>query len=255
MSTGPSSAAPPAMWYRDWFRNANYGIVYKHRDDQEAEQMIDLIEKVTGHDPKRHVLDLACGFGRHAISIARRGYPNVTGVDLSPTLLDEARRDAEQEGYSIRFVEADMRQLPDENFDLVTNLFTSFGYFQEDRENAEVIRSVSRHLNPGGWFVIDFFNSRWVRTHLVASDERLLEGGLRLEQTRWIENGRVEKRLLIREKEEAHEYIESVRLYEQPDFEKMFTDAGLRTTECFGSYTGDPYDRERSPRLILFARK
>jgi SAM-dependent methyltransferase len=246
---------PSPIWYRDWFRNQNYGVVYKHRDDQEAERMMDLIEHVLGRDTSRRVLDLACGSGRHAISFARRGYTQVTGVDLSPTLLEEARSDAAAESLTIRFIESDMRVLPQENFDLVTNLFTSFGYFPTDDENFEVIQSVSDHLAPGGWLVIDFFNSRWVRSHLVAHDERLLDGGLRLEQTRWIENGRVEKRLLIRENEEAHEYIESVRLYELDDFERMFRDAGLRTVHTYGNYAGDAYDRERSPRLILFAQK
>jgi SAM-dependent methyltransferase len=253
MSTNADWA--PSVWYRDWFRNQNYGVVYKHRDDREAEQMIELIERTIGHDATRRILDLACGSGRHTISMARRGYRDVTGIDLSPTLLEEARADADAAGFSIRFLERDMREIPDERFDLVTNLFTSFGYFLSDEENAAVVRAVAEHLSPAGTFVIDFFNSQWVRTHLVAHDERLLEGGLRLEQTRWIEHGRVEKRLLIREKEEAHEYIESVRLYELPDFEQMLAECGLHTTQCFGSYTGEPYDRERSPRLILFARK
>ena len=244
-----------SMWYRDWFRNANYMVVYKHRDDQEAEQMMDLMERVVGHDPSRRVLDLACGSGRHAISMARRGYRDVTGVDLSPTLLEEAEQDAARLGLNIRFVESDMRELPDEQFDLVANLFTSFGYFEKDDDNLAVIRSVADHLRPGGWFVIDFFNSRWVRTHLVAHDERLLDGGMRLEQTRWIENGRVEKRLLIRSNEEAHEYIESVKLYELSDFEEMFERVGLQLMATNGSYTGSDYDRATSPRLILFARK
>lgn len=251
-----NAASPAPLWYRDWFRNQNYGVVYKHRDDEEAEQMMDLIERVLGHDPTRRVLDLACGSGRHAISFARRGYGHVTGIDLSPTLLREASADAVAESLNIRFIESDMRELPEETFDLVTNLFTSFGYFMSDDENAAVIHSVADHLTQDGWFVIDFFNSRWVRSHLVAHDERLMKGGtLRLEQTRWIEHGRVEKRLLIRDNEEAHEYIESVRLYELDDFERMFRESGLRTVHRYGNYAGDAYDRERSPRLILFAQK
>ena len=103
--------------------------------------------------------------------------------------------------------------------------------------------------------MIDFLNSRWVTNHLVAHDERVLPNGLRIEQTRWIEEGRIEKRLLIRNSLEAREYIESVRLFELPDFERMFADAGLHLRFTFGSYSGDMFEPEKSPRLILFAQK
>ncbi len=243
------------MWYRDWFKDENYSTVYEHRDEIEAEQIIELIESVTGNDRSRRVLDLACGSGRHAISFAKRGYSRVTGVDLSPTLLREAESDSKAFGLSIEFLERDMRDVPNEPFDLVLNLFTSFGYFGEDSENEEVIRNVAGALSESGYFIIDFFNSNFVRSHLVSHDERHLPDGGRLEQTRWIENGRVEKRLLIRQGEEAREYVESVRLYDLAHFETMLQNAGLKLTNLFGSYTGAPFDENTSRRLIMFARK
>ena len=242
-------------WYKDWFLDANYRVVYEHRDEGEAAQMLDLIEQTIGRDTDRRVLDLGCGSGRHAISFARRGYKDVTGVDLSSTLLNEAKVSADALGLDVRFIERDMRELPSETFDLVVNLFTSFGYFDKDEENALVIANVASHLNPGGYFVIDFLNSQFVREHLVAHDERVLPGGARLEQSRWIENGRIEKRLLIRNGLEAQEYIESVRLFDASDFIQMFGMCGLRVEHTFGSYFGEPFDSRRSSRLILFARK
>ena len=242
-------------WYKDWFRDANYRTVYEHRDEHEAEALIDLIERTIGHNTGRRVLDLACGSGRHALSFARRGYVDVGGLDLSPTLLAEAKHAAEFEGLPVRFFERDMRDLPEERFDLALNLFTSFGYFDNDEENAAVIKAVAEHLSPGGYFVIDFFNSRWLRSHYIARDERTLQSGSRLEQTRWIENGRIEKRLIIREHDEAREYIESVRLFELSDFATMFENAGLRLTHTFGGYTGEPYSAELSHRLIMFAQR
>ncbi|HWF43922.1 MAG TPA: methyltransferase domain-containing protein [Candidatus Kapabacteria bacterium] len=242
-------------WYRDWFLDANYSVVYEHRDDREAEQVIDLIEQTIGLERKRRVLDVGCGSGRHSILFALRGYSDVTGIDLSRSLLDEARNSAEKLRIAIQFLERDMRDLPKEKFDLAVNLFTSFGYFDKDEENASVIDSVGEVLNRGGYFVIDFLNSHFVREHLVAHDERLLPGGMRLEQSRWIEEGRVEKRLLIRNGEEAHEYVESVRLFELEDFERMFHHAGLQIEYRFGDYTGEPFDADRSKRLILFAKK
>ena len=248
-------------WYKDWFRDANYSFVYEHRDEGEAEQMIDLIERTIGHDPSRRVLDLACGSGRHAMSFAKRGYGDVTGVDLSPALLAEAHKLSMELGLDIRFVECDMRQIPDETFGLIVNLFTSFGYFEKDSENEDVIRNVAMHLarstktEDGGWLVIDFFNSNWVREHFVSHDERILKDGTTIDQTRWIQEGRIEKRLLIRMAHEAREYIESVRLFELSDFEKMFRNSGLSLVHVFGTYSGGQFNVENSPRLIMFAKQ
>jgi SAM-dependent methyltransferase len=248
-------------WYKDWFRDANYSFVYEHRDEGEAEQMIDLIERTIGHDPTRRVLDLACGSGRHAMSFAKRGYTDVTGVDLSPALLNDAREQSRKLDLYIRFLERDMREIPEETFGLVVNLFTSFGYFGKDSENEEVIRNVANHLvrsskkDDGGWLIIDFFNSNWVREHFIAHDERILKDGTTIDQTRWIQDGRIEKRLLIRMAHEAREYIESVRLFELPDFEEMFHSAGLSLEHIFGNYSGGQFNAENSPRLIMFARQ
>ncbi len=244
-------------WYKDWFRDANYGIAYDHRDESEAESMIDLIELAIGRDTRRRVLDVACGSGRHALSFARRGYLDVTGIDLSPMLLDEARAAAKAEGFSVTFFERDMRDIPDGLFDLATNLFTSFGYFESDHDNAGVIDAIARHLSPGGYLVIDFFNSAWVLSHHVAHDVRVLPSGTILEQSRWTEHGRVEKRLLLHESNsaEAREFIESVRMFELSDFERMFAAAGLTLERTCGSYSGEPFDIVRSERLIMFAKK
>jgi SAM-dependent methyltransferase len=240
-------------WYKDWFQDTNYRVVYEHRDEIEAEEMIDLIERTIGHDPTRRVLDVGCGSGRHSISFAKRRYKTVTGIDLSPTLLAEARKQAAKHHLPIHFFEKDMRDIPDGPFDLAVNLFTSFGYFDSDEDNASVIKNVAQKLvRSEGWFVIDFLNSHWVRTHLVAHDERVAPNGMHVEQTRWIENGRIEKRLLIRNSIEASEYIESVKLFELSDFERMFKDGGLTLMHLFGNYRGAPFERDTSPRLIMF---
>src|SRR5437667_8826569 len=100
------------MWYRDWFRDENYSVVYNHRDEEEAAEVIDLSQRTIGKDTSRVVLDLACGAGRHAIEFAKRGYKNVTGLDLSPTLLQEAQTAAADENLVVKFIESDMRNLP-----------------------------------------------------------------------------------------------------------------------------------------------
>lgn len=240
-------------WYKDWFRDANYNVVYDHRDEAEAQKMLDLIEQTIGHRPARRVLDLGCGSGRHSLALAKRGYSDLTGVDLSPSLLKLAREESTQLALPIRFLESDMRDMPNEFFDVILNVFTSFGYFELDEENSRVIQNAALHLAKNGWFVLDFLNSRWVRQHFVPHDERVAPNGMHIEQTRWIENDRIEKRLLIRDRFEAKEYVESVRLFELSDFEVMFSRAGLSIRHLFGTYDGGKFEPDTSPRLIMFA--
>jgi Cyclopropane fatty acid synthase and related methyltransferases len=115
---------------------------------------VNFIEEILHLKPGAEILDLACGVGRHSIELAKRGY-KVTGLDINPALLKEARRRAKKQMVKIRWICKDMREITfQEKFDVVLNLFTSFGYFTE-KENQELISKVSKALKPQGYFVIE----------------------------------------------------------------------------------------------------
>ena len=240
--------AQEADWFEEWF-GEDYLRIYQHRDESEAERAIDLIAT---HLPGREiqaVLDLACGAGRHSKPLCERWW--TVGLDLSAALLRVARRETPEAPY----VRADMRVLPfaDESFDLVVNLFTSFGYFADDREQARVLARVRDAMKPGGTFVIDFLNASQVRRNLIPYDERV-ENGVTIEQNRIIspDNRFVEK--IIRLRERGREYVERVRLLSAGDLERMLEGAGFEVAHCFGDYTGTDWT-ENSPRTILFASR
>jgi SAM-dependent methyltransferase len=240
--------AQEADWFEEWF-GEDYLRIYQHRDESEAERAIDLIAT---HVPDRQiqtVLDLACGAGRHSKALCERWW--TVGLDLSASLLRVARRDAPEAPY----VRADMRELPfaDESFDLVVNLFTSFGYFEDDREHARVLARVREAMKPRGTFVIDFLNASQVRRNLVPYDERV-ESGITIEQSRIIspDDRFVEKRIRLRER--GRDYVERVRLLSAGDLERMLETAGFEVVHCFGDYTGARWS-ENSPRTILFASR
>jgi len=181
----------------EWFEESfgeDYLIVYKHRDRhgayEEVQQMISWLHLPAGSN----VLDLCCGMGRHSNVLADCGY-RVTGVDLSKVLLREAEtQDARQR---VRWVRSDMRSLPlDGGYDAVVNLFTSFGYFESDEENVQVLREIKRMLAPGAPFIIDFLNPSFVERNLVPYTEHV-EEGLRIDQYRKIEAGYVKKEIVI----------------------------------------------------------
>lgn len=241
-------------WYDGWFDSDAYTLVYAHRDTEEAEQCLDLIEAVHEPDAGARILDVGCGRGRHSIQLAERGY-RVTGIDLSEPSIQEARRAAAQQNLSVIFDVRDMRDAVCAScFEGVVNLFTTFGYFDDDAENQKALRAMRTALVPGGWFVQDFLNAPQVRATLVPEDEHVRHG-VHIHQKRWIEDGRINKRItLTPEDGEEQTYCESVRLFTRADLEAMYEAVGLRLTHAFGHYDGRPHTDD-SPRLILMAER
>lgn len=240
-------------WYEQSF-GADYLTVYKHRDcthaKQEVSQMLNWLRLPRG----AKVLDLCCGMGRHSVTLAEYGY-NVTGVDLSSTLLEEARKN--DTPARICWIQGDMRRvpLPCDHFDAVFSLFTSFGYFDEDHENRKVLLEMERLLLPGGKWVLDFLNTEALVACLVPYSERQ-EGHLIIQEARTVEHGMVKKRIAVLEPDrEPRLYDEQVKLYQLPDFEQMLQGTSLVIDQLYGDYSGSPYDPATSARLILVGRK
>jgi SAM-dependent methyltransferase len=255
-------------WYETWFDSDAYEAVYRERNLEDARRLVDLVERVARPAPGARLLDVACGRGRHALLLAARGY-RVTGVDLSANAIATARRRAARQELTARFEVADMRDLPYEAaFDGVLNLFTSFGYFEDDREHAEAVRQMARALVPGGFLVQDFLNAERAAASLVPEDERTQHaegiGTVTVRQRRWLSNGdagrRVNKRIELccfdhaEGEPDTYVFTESVRLFSREDFERMYEAAGLRLEGVYGDYEGGPHTPE-SPRLILHARR
>lgn len=241
-------------WYEDWFGSDAYTLVYDHRDEAEAEQLVDLIEQTVDPQPNAHVVDVGCGRGRHVRILARRGY-RVTGVDLSDESIAEARRQAASEGLSERvsFQIGDMREpVCSGCADGVVNLFTSFGYFQEDAENERALRAMVTALRPGGWFVQDFLNAPLVVESLEPSERETAEG-VAIRERRWVEEGRVNKEITLEKDGRTETFRESVRLFTLDDMKQMYDVVGLELVETFGDYEGAPHS-STSPRLLLHAR-
>lgn len=238
-------------WYRQWFTDELYSILYAHRDKDEARLVIDLFQRVATVPEQSIILDLACGTGRHSFELARRGY-HVVAVDLSPTLLSVARRKTRKYAKSSLLLRADMRSLPLARLDAVVQLFTAFGYFRDDSENAAVIGEVRSSLNAGAWYMLDFLNAEHVIQTLVPRTEQRIDGGSVI-QHRQIENGRVVKRITVQQHGRIREFIESVRLFTLDDFRRMFQEHDFELEVVFGDYGGAPFDAD-SPRCLMFAR-
>lgn len=229
-------------------------IVYRHRDREEANEEVWKMAKWLALPEKACVLDIGCGMGRHSLALSEAGF-EVTGVDLSDVLLQEAREN-DSEG-KVTWKHGDMRELPfaDESFDATFNLFTSFGYFSLEGDNKRVLGQIRRVLREGGAFLIDFLNPAYVERNLVAWSERFDEPcGLQIVEERSVADGWVQKEISVFEPEHperARQYLERVRLYPLEWFEQHCAESGLQLDHVYGNYDGQPYDKEESPRMIM----
>ncbi|RCX19815.1 methyltransferase family protein [Fontibacillus phaseoli] len=247
-----------AEWYEESF-GEDYLLVYKHRDIQGAKREVHKMIAWLDLAPGAKVLDLCCGMGRHSMALDEAGYV-VTGIDLSEVLLREARKN-DPEGR-VTWLQGDMRNLPLEGgFDAVVNLFSSFGYFEQDAEHVKVLKEIHRMLKPQGRFIIDFLNADYTAAHLVPASRRVDDGQLITEQ-RSIEDGYVKKKISITRvegengncPENPRNYLERIKLYRSDDFAAMLSQADLVLEKIHGDYNEEEYDPSASPRMIIVGR-
>lgn len=238
------------QWFESWFDTPYYHLLYKNRDDREAHDFLDLVLTRLPLTPPAPILDLACGKGRHAIYLSQKGF-DVTGMDLSPANIEAANRWAHAH---LRFVIRDMRNdLGHEQFAAVFNLFTGFGYFENDAENFAVFANVYRTLRPGGIFLFDYLNERYVRNLSTEATEFDIDG-VRFRTRKEINDGWVIKHIEVGDGEHDYRFSERVALYTEADIRERLTEIGFTVNETWGNYRLEAFG-DNSPRLILQATK
>jgi len=238
-------------WFAEWFDSDYYHILYQHRDHSEAETFIRNLSEYLALPEDTKVLDLACGKGRHSIQLNELGY-NVTGLDLSKESIQFAKQ---FENNKLHFTNGDMRKLNfKEKFDLVFNLFTSFGYFHEETDNLKVIKSIADTLKPKGKLVLDYLNTSRVIKNLPQS-ESVNVGNINFQVKKELIDQFIVKNIHFEDKSEHHNYQEFVRVIDLKKFKTYFKQSGLELIETFGDYYLNSFDETNSERLILVAQK
>jgi SAM-dependent methyltransferase len=252
MSTNTADEAECAVepWYIRAF-GEHYPLLYRHRDDASAAAEVAQIVKLLNLTPGRRVLDVCCGGGRHLAAFRSLGFDAI-GVDLSPTLLAEARKRPGLEG---RLIRADIRSMPFESeFDAAVNLFTSFGYFQKDADNQHALRQMIWALKSGGRLLMDLINPAWLYRNFEPYFHRWVDRSY-IRQHRQLTDRRVVNEIQITGPSgECRNICEDVRLYEPLELAAMFRKAGASAVRFFGSLNGEPYSSD-SPRLIAIGSR
>ena len=233
-------------WFSTWFDSPYYHILYKNRNEEEAQVFMDNVTHYLNMPENGTILDLACGKGRHSIYLNKLGY-NVTGVDLSENSIAIAN---ESSNESLRFKTHDMREPMNETYDAVFNLFTSFGYFDTYEDNIKTLKAIKDSINEYGFGVIDFFNADFIIENLVAEETKEIDD-ITFNIKRFVENKKIIKEIRFEDKGESFYFTEKVSAFTLADFEAMMEEAGIYLLEIFGDYKLRKFYKTQSERLIL----
>lgn len=247
----PTSLNDSKEWFSEWFNSPYYHILYKNRDEQEAQRLIDNLCQYLGLENTEQVMDLACGRGRHAIYLHQKGL-KVLGVDLS----EENIRFAKQfEKENLHFEVGDMRQLTyHDTFDCIMNLFTSFGYFDTPQDNIEVLKRANNNLKKQGKIIIDFFNTEKVIQTLPSQEIKTIEG-INFQIEKKCEQGIITKDIYFNANAQKHHFQERVQAISYADMQYYCREAKMEVLAVFGNYSLEPFDVAHSDRMIFIAQK
>jgi SAM-dependent methyltransferase len=233
-------------WYTSWFDTPYYHILYKERNYREAQVFMDNITHYLNLPEKAKVLDLACGKGRHSIYLNQLGF-DVLGADLSENSINEASKNTNE---TLHFKVHDMREAFEEKYDAVFNLFTSFGYFENDEDNLTTLKAIKESLSEYGFAVIDFMNVTNVLETLVPEETKTVEG-IDFHIKRYLKDGHIYKEIDFEDKDQKFHFVEKVKALTLKDFEELMEEAGIYLLDIFGDYKLKKFHKTDSERLIM----
>ena len=233
-------------WYTSWFDTPYYHILYKDRNYREAQVFMDNLSHYLNLPEKAKVLDLACGKGRHSIYLNQLGF-TVLGADLSENSIAEANKNTNE---TLHFKVHDMREPFEEKFDAIFNLFTSFGYFENDEDNLTTLKAIKESLSEYGFAVIDFMNVAQVLETLVPEETKTVEG-IDFQIKRYLKDGHIYKEIDFEDKGQKFHFTEKVKALTLRDFEELMEEAGIYLLDIFGDYQLKKFHKTDSERLIM----
>lgn len=228
---------------------------------EDTERQVDfLIDKMQLRGDEK-ILDLGCGFGRHSLLLAKRGFA-VTGVDITPEYIEYAARQAQKDALNAHFICADIRELIFENeFDVALNMADgAIGYLENDAENQKIFQTVARALKPNGKHFMDIMNADYAEEHFPMKSWSAGGKCLTLSDFEW----NAEKRSLLygqidipygdELKMPTIEEGNVIRLYSESEIRAIFEKLGMQICECYADFSGKAAS-DREIQLMVYSKK
>jgi SAM-dependent methyltransferase len=249
-----------ASGHDEWFADESiwkdlYPFTFPESAFAVGDEQVEKIVRLTGVG-RGKVLDLCCGPGRHTMALAKRGFA-VTAVDRTRFLLEHARARVAQANLSVEFVLEDMRRFSrPATFDLIINLFTSFGYFEDQADDFRVLELVRENLRPSGVFVLEMVSKeRLAREFQATTSRELPNGDVLFERHEIVDDWtRVRNRWTLTRAGDTRTLEFTHRIYSGQEMKDLLTKAGLAGARVYGDLDGNSYGFD-AQRLIAVARR
>lgn len=231
----------------DWYKQG-WSLDIKNQSwTEETAQQVDFLVDLLHLSGGERILDLACGFGRHSLELARRGF-EVVGVDITKAYIEDAQRQTAAEGLPATFLHMDVREVAFRHeFDVVLNMADgAIGYLESDAENLRIFDVISRALKPGGQHLMDVMNADYADTHFPCSLWDAGRQGLTLSRFEWDREACI---LLYGQNDFAYgepltpprfDQADPIRLYHRSEIEGIMAARGMRVRQIFSRFDGTP---------------
>lgn len=245
----------PKFDFEAVFEPDDYLLFYRETlTEERTKKEIEFLVNELELDKPNKILDMACGYGRHANRLAELGH-HVTGIDITLGFLEIAKRDANEKGVSVKYIQGDMRKINfKEEFDRVLLLYTSFGYF-EDKDNFKVLQNVTRALKPGGLFCIDLHNRDVFLKNFCQFFVEEKGTDLMIDRRTFDSaTGRMYNRRIVIRNGKRKDKPFVIRLYNATEIRELLNRVGLSITKIYGDWGAIPFTSD-SRTIIIIAKK
>ncbi|HEX7280177.1 MAG TPA: class I SAM-dependent methyltransferase [Solirubrobacterales bacterium] len=248
----------PQDWYETAFTGMSADMAWTERTESEIRRALTMLRPQGGE----RILDLACGTGRHSLELVRQGF-SVVGVEISPELVEIAKKDADEQGLEATFIEGDLRKLEfEDEFDVVLNLNDgAVGYFETDEENHRTFEVISRALKQGGQNLIQVPNVLYARARLPQRSWIPSSGMVELVEHRWNKKERYMEGAMIPLRfgetlENLDKRIEfRQRLYDVDELREIYASVGMTFERVFHGNGRPKEPTEAQFEIFASARK
>lgn len=245
-------ALAPLMTWHDMQR-----FMFPEQKWVDAVQEAQGVLKFLDLKPGSKILDIPCGVGRHSIQLSKQGM-KITGVDITASFLDEAKKRALQQKAEVEWIEGDMLTYrAPHSFDAIVNLYTSFGYFSDPSDDEKVLVNFLASLKAGGKLLMDLMSREIFQSKMPPSLEKKNEDGSTtvsehsfLQDGRWMQS----KWFHMQDGKVLSKAEAGLRLYSQKELTDLLEKAGFAEVRAYGDFDGRPYS-EAATHLVILARK
>lgn len=245
----------------DWYKNIWTLDIKDQSWIEDTENQVNFIINTLSLTGKERILDLACGFGRHSLSFARKGF-SVVGVDITKDYIDDAIKTAKSSFLDVDFIRADIRDLQyDNEFDVALNLADgAIGYLENDEENLKIFDVIARALKPGGKHFMDICNAEHAEHFFPKRHWEIGSKTVSLPEFDWDKETR---RMLFSQWEIplgqiAHRPVSleatSARLYSRAELETILHQRQMEIVSTFSNYYGKE-ETYKELQLMVYSKK